>query len=147
MPERIDKVRDEVRSLIRAKGLRATRTRTDVLVVLHEAASPMTHEQVIATMGPDAYDKASIWRVLSDLAEAEILNRMDLGDRIWRYEMLDACRAVTDDHAHFLCEDCGTVSCLPTLTLRTPDGRIPEALRQADFRVRVSGRCAECVAG
>ena len=90
------------------------------------------------------YDKASVWRILSDLADAGILRRMDLGDRVWRYELQDACRPVSDDHSHFLCEACGEVECLPPLTLQTDDGNIPSVLQGADYRVRVMGRCAEC---
>ena len=46
---RLLEVREEVRSLIRAKGLRATGVRIDVLVALHEAGGPLTHEPVSYT--------------------------------------------------------------------------------------------------
>ena len=104
----------------------------------------MTHEQVMELLPAGGYDKASIWRVLSDLASRNILRRMDLGDRVWRYELHDACRAVTDDHPHFLCEGCGAVACLPPLQVRAKNGPLPDVLLGADFRVRVTGRCAEC---
>ncbi|MCP4916116.1 MAG: transcriptional repressor [Proteobacteria bacterium] len=125
--------------------MRATGARIDVLVVLHEAAGPLTHEQVMGALRTGVYDKASVWRVLADLAEAGILRRMDLGDRVWRYELLDSCRAITDDHPHFLCEDCGDVSCLPALEVRAKDGDLPTALQGAEFRLRVMGRCADCL--
>ena len=90
------------------------------------------------------HDKASIWRILADLAEEGLLRRMDLGDRVWRYELIDACRSVKDDHSHFLCEDCGEVRCLPPLVVRDRDGELPDALAGAEFRVRVMGTCADC---
>ena len=107
----------------------------------------MTHEQVMASLEPGAHDKASVWRILSDLADCGILRRMDLGDRVWRYELRDACRNVTDDHPHFLCEECGDVSCLPPLEVRALNGSLPEKLLNADFRVRVMGRCGVCAVG
>ena len=115
-----------------------------MLVVLHEAATPLTHEQVMAGLRDGVYDKASIWRILADLADAGILRRMDLGDRTWRYELLDSCRTITDDHPHFLCESCGDVSCLPALEVRAKHGALPSVLQGAEFRVRVMGRCASC---
>lgn len=139
-------MREEVRDLIRARKLRATAVRIDVLVVLHEAGGPMTHEQVFGELRGGLYDKASVWRILSDLAEAGILRRMDLGDRVWRYELMDACRAVVDDHPHFLCEACGEVQCLPPLELRAKDGGLPPQLESAEFHIRVMGRCETCVA-
>lgn len=107
----------------------------------------MTHEQVMAGLPSGVYDKASIWRILADLSEAGVLRRMDLGDRVWRYELHDSCRSVAQNHSHFLCEDCGEVSCLPPLVLRTPEGSFPEALVGAELRVRVTGRCAGCATG
>ena len=106
----------------------------------------MTHEQIMKALPDGVYDKASVWRLLSDLAECGLLRRMDLGDRVWRYELLDACRSITDDHPHFLCEGCGEVSCLPPLEVRAKDGVLPVALHGAEFRVRVMGRCASCIA-
>lgn len=131
--------------MLRDRGLRATAPRLAVLEVLHETASPVSHEQVMAMLPDQDFDKASIWRVLADLAEQGILRRMDLGDRIWRYELIDACRSVAHDHGHFLCEDCGEVSCLPEVELRDGEGQLPAVLRGATYRVRVMGVCADCV--
>ncbi len=116
-----------------------------MLELLHETAAPVTHEQVMDLLPDVAFDKASIWRVLADLADEGILRRMDLGDRVWRYELIDACRPIADDHGHFLCEDCGEVRCLPSLELRDGAGELPAVLRGATFRVRVMGRCADCI--
>jgi Fur family ferric uptake transcriptional regulator len=142
----LEDVRQEVRALLRAKGLRATSSRIDVLVALHESARPLTHEHVMESLRGGVYDKASVWRILSDLSDSGILRRMDLGDRVWRYELYDQCRSVLHDHAHFLCEECGDVQCLPPLVLQTQDGALPAALSGAEYRIRVMGRCTECVA-
>ena len=107
----------------------------------------MSHEQIMSKLPEGIHDRASIWRILSDLSDTGLLRRMDLGDRVWRYELLDACRAVTDDHAHFFCEKCGTVSCLPPLEIRERGGELPTVLRGANFQVRVAGSCSDCVAG
>ena len=145
MASHLEGIRNEVREMIRGKGLRATSSRIDVLVALHEAARPMAHEGVMDALRDGVYDKASVWRILSDLADAGILRRMDLGDRVWRYELHDQCRTVHVDHGHFLCEDCGDVTCLPPVQLQTADGVLPPVLQGAQYRVRVMGRCAECV--
>jgi len=140
----LDSVRDEMRALLKQGQLRATSPRLAVLVALHEHGAPMRHEQVMDELSAAAFDRATVWRILSDLADRGLLRRMDLGDRVWRYELFDACRTAEDDHAHFLCDDCGTVSCLPPLELRARDGQLPSELLGADIRLRVSGTCADC---
>jgi len=144
MSNQLEKVQAEVRALLKSQELRATAQRIAVLVTLHEQKSPMTHEEVMGLLAVGLYDKASVWRVLSDLAGVGILRRMDLGDRVWRYELQDACRTVTDDHPHFLCEACSEVTCLPPLEVRAIGGGIPQALLNADFHIRISGKCENC---
>lgn len=143
--DHLEEVCRELRTVLRGHSLRATAPRLAVLVTLHEQGAPMTHEQIMEALPSGQYDKASVWRLLSDLADAGVLCRMDLGDRVWRYELLDDCRPVDADHAHFLCEVCGVVECLPPLVLRTAEGPLPAVLQGAAFRVKVLGTCSGCV--
>jgi len=144
MNDHLRDVRTELREQLRAGGLRATASRLAVMLALHERQAPMSHDEVMAVLGDGAFDKASIWRILADLADSGLLRRMDLGDRVWRYELLDACRPVQATHPHFLCDDCGTIACLPPLQLRSAQGRLPDILRGADVNVHVTGTCASC---
>ena len=138
-------IQAEARALLNSQGMRATAQRLAVIELLHERAMPMTHEEVMGSLTPGIYDKASVWRVLSDLAGVDIVRRMDLGDRVWRYELLRPDHAVTANHPHFLCEACSTVTCLPPLEVRTLDGRVPAALLDARFQIRISGHCRNCL--
>jgi Fur family ferric uptake transcriptional regulator len=145
MTTKIEKAQAEARALLKNKGMRATAQRLAVLVTLYEHRTPMTHEEVMASLAKGLYDKASIWRVLSDLAGVGIARRMDLGDRVWRYELNDSRRAAMDDHPHFLCEVCSEVTCLPPLEVRAKGGGLPDELTDADFQIRITGTCGTCV--
>ncbi len=140
-----DGVHEELRELLRDRGLRATSARLAVLFQLHEHGAPMTHEEVMEAVGPATIDKATVYRILADLARVDVLVRMDLGDRVWRYELRDPCRDVSADHPHFLCDSCSRVVCLPGLELRPGSGGLPSALRGADVTLRATGRCSDCV--
>ncbi|MFT5587022.1 MAG: Fur family ferric uptake transcriptional regulator [Cognaticolwellia sp.] len=139
-------VRQELRAVLKSHGLRATALRLASLQVLHEHAGPMTQEQVLAALPEGVFDPASLWRSLAELSDKGMLRRMDLGDRVWRYELVDACRSISPDHAHFLCDDCGVVRCLPPVRLVARQGGLPELLQGAQLKLRVSGRCALCAA-
>jgi len=133
---------DELRAAVRARGLRATPSRLAVLELLRASDAPVSHADVADRLASQAWDRATIYRNLTDLAEAGLLRRTDLGDHIWRFE------AVTDDtaHPHFVCTECGTVKCLPELelaVLRKTKG--PRALRQRQVEVHVRGLCDACL--
>jgi Fur family ferric uptake transcriptional regulator len=136
----------EFRALLKEHGLRATAPRLAVMMALNNANRPLTHDAVVASLPAGAHDKASIWRVLSDLTTVGILRRMDLGDRIWRYEFVDENQTAEDSHPHFLCEACGVVSCLPALKVTTLDGELPKELSNATFQIRIAGTCQMCLA-
>ena len=139
-----ESVTEELRAVLKSHGMRVTTVRMAVLRSLHDQGSPMTHEQIMTSLSDGSYDKASVWRLLSDLADKGVLRRMDLGDRVWRYELLDVCRGVEPSHAHFLCNACGHVACLPPLVIRTQAGHVPLALSEAQFTTRFEGTCGDC---
>lgn len=139
-------IRTELRARLRSLSLRATASRLAVLGLLHEAARPLSHAELMNTLSEQGWDPATIYRILSDLTDAGLLRRMDLGDHIWRFEFLDECRTVRDDHAHFLCTICAEVTCLPEVELRTLSGQpLPPRLLGAKMHLKVTGRCNLCV--
>lgn len=141
-----EELRKELKRRLRALSLRSTASRLAVLAQLHEHAHPLSHAQLMKLLAPQGWDPATVYRILSDLSEVGLLRRMDLGDHIWRFELIDECRTVSDDHAHFLCTDCGLITCLPELELRTVGNTpLPTALRGAELHLRVTGRCNACV--
>ena len=145
MASEMENTHQEMRDSLRSLGLRATSSRLAVLTVLHSHAGPLSHDALMERLETGRYDRASIYRILSDLSEAGLLNRMDLGDHIWRYELIDACRSIANGHAHFLCMSCRVATCLPEIELRAATGSLPDALRGADIQIQVTGRCKKCV--
>lgn len=134
----------EIRSMLQSKGLRVTSVRMAVIRVLIHRGRPMTHEQVMGSLSEGDFDRASVWRILSDLTDHQLLRRMDLGDRVWRFELADNCGPVDANHAHFMCNDCGDVNCLPDLIIQTPSGALPEVLKSASYNIRLDGSCGNC---
>jgi Fur family ferric uptake transcriptional regulator len=136
----------ELQAEIRRHGMRSTGPRVAVLAYLRRATSPLSHTEIHEALVDRGYDRATIYRNLVDLAEARLLVRSDLGDHVWRFELRDAKRAGTDaGHPHFVCIDCGEVSCLPdqTVKVRAATGA-PRALGTKQVEVQIKGRCDDC---
>ena len=135
---------DELRTAVRGKGLRATPSRLAVLELLRSSDTPMSHGDVADRLASQAWDRATIYRNLTDLAEAGLVRRTDVGDHVWRFE------AVTDQHEaaahpHFVCTECGTVECLPDLEYVVTRAKAPRAIRQKRVEVQVRGLCDACI--
>lgn len=103
--------------MLRGSGLRRTPARTAILKLLESASGPMTVHDLASrlTLGSDL---VTIYRTLNVLADKGILRRVRGDDRSWRYELASA----GDDrsahvHAHFVCDRCGRVECLPEVAM------------------------------
>lgn len=136
----------DLQAEIRLHGLRSTAPRVAVLAYLDRATSPLSHTEIHEALADHGFDRATIYRNLMDLAEAGILLRSDLGDHVWRFERRDTKGPKEDGgHPHFVCIDCGEVSCLPdqTVKVRAATGA-PKALGTSHVEVQIKGRCDDC---
>lgn len=137
---------DELRDQIRASGLRVTASRVAVLQCLHRNSTPRAHGEIAEELAPEGWDRATVYRILTDFVEAGLVRRADLGDHVWRFEMLRAeTKHESGSHPHFLCNECGDVTCLPDESVRIAPARgAPKAMRKKGLEIQVRGRCDRC---
>jgi Fur family ferric uptake transcriptional regulator len=133
---------DDVRAAIRAAGLRATPSRLAVLALLRGQDQPLSHGDVDERLG-DRYDRATLYRNLTDLADAGLARRTDLGDHVWRFEAVAAGHGAAQ-HPHFVCTGCGVIECLPDVHLAMRRARGPRAVRAKKVEIQLRGLCDAC---
>jgi len=129
--------KDELRTAIRGAGLRATHQRVAVLGVLVAGTAPMSQVEVAARL-VRARDRSTIYRNLTALAGAGLVDRVDVGDRVWRFELH------RPRHPHFVCVRCSAVTCLAAVELAGNRVRAPRALERGEFEVYLRGVCDKC---
>lgn len=84
-----------------------------VLEHLMHAHGPESHADVSEALADKGFDRATIYRNLTELTEAGLVSRVELGDHVWRFEIKrHGKKGAKEDHPHFLCISCGEVSCL-----------------------------------
>lgn len=130
---------------IRELGLRVTAPRLAVIRALAAAERPLSHAEVVTRLGDEAgYDRATVYRNLVALVGIKLARVASHAGGICRYEIIK--EEPHDNHPHFLCDDCGVVSCLPETEVVMPKkARWSKSLKAAE--VQFVGRCPACVAG
>ena len=88
--------------------------------------------------------RASIYRILDLLHERGLVNRLDLGDAIARYELVDPAGV---HHHHLLCDSCGRLLAFDDRDLERSLDRLSRRLgfRMHGHEVIVRGDCPACV--
>ncbi|MDZ4688878.1 MAG: transcriptional repressor [Planctomycetaceae bacterium] len=135
----------EIREFLSRAGLRTTAARLAVVRRLRHTKSPLSHAEVAEELVPLGFDKATVFRNLTDLVDAGLVSRTELGDHVWRFELRDAKHDESGQHPHFVCVDCGGVTCLHDVEMPktaqkswTKIGRVTEIL--------LKGHCNTCAA-
>jgi Fur family ferric uptake transcriptional regulator len=130
---------------LRDAGFRAGGARTVVLDAMAEqscCASAQELHQLIRGNGRSV-GIASVYRVLDVLAELRLVQRVDVGDGIARYE---PALPDGDHHHHVVCDDCGKVEPFSDSTL---EHAIADASKRLGYSVEahevvLRGECGNC---
>jgi Fur family ferric uptake transcriptional regulator len=131
-------------ALLKSAGLRTTRPRLRVLEKLAESTTPVSHGELVEELEHSGMDRTTVYRNLLDLTDAGLVRRSDLGDHVWRFELTRGADKPLE-HPHFTCTDCGTVECLPEVTVQVARGRrAPRSIAERKVQVQLRGLCDDC---
>lgn len=134
---------DVIRAILRGAGLRSTPARIAAYRFLRDAASPVSHAEVSDELVKTGFDKATVFRNLNDLADAGLARRTELGDHVWRFELVSDSHNA-DAHPHFVCVDCGSVSCVDETELKQVASRKRIASLGRVTEILFRGHCNDC---
>jgi len=133
---------EQARDMLQAAGLRRTSCRIAVLKQLGEAAQPVSHNEVADVLTPQGFDKSTVYRSLVEFAEVGLASKLDLGDHVWRFELVG--EHVDENHPHFVCTECGKVTCLDGVSVRIVTKRGAPEPPEEISEVLIKGKCAKC---
>lgn len=133
------------KSILKSAGLRSTAARVGVLKHLADHGKPVSHGEVVDSLSEFGFDQSTIYRVLQELAEASLLAKLDLGDQIRRFEYRESSARNELGHPHFMCVDCGKVSCLEEFSFQLTPSRGPRREKLGEItEVLLRGHCQKC---
>lgn len=135
---------ERLRARLREAQLRGTSARLAVLAVLEQAVGPKTHLEVFELLVHLGLDRATVYRNLVALADAGFASRTDLGDHVWRFELLQQGGHEGGRHAHYVCTDCGEVSCMKEVEVEAVSPPTRVAAPGKVTEVLFKGVCDKC---
>ena len=88
--------------------------------------------------------RASIYRILDELERLRLIQRVQVGQEMARYEPL---RTGHGHHHHLVCENCGTVEPFTDEHLETAIRKLSERvpMRVAEHEIVLRGACRTCI--
>ena len=134
---------ESLQQAIREAGLRATPARIATLRLLQKASAPLTHAEAASDLENLGIDKATVFRNLNDMVSAGLLRRTELGDHVWRFELIGDENHDGSAHPHFICVDCGVISCMGDVKLTAGSMRLSRKVGEVT-EILLRGHCNDC---
>ncbi len=138
---------EDFKEILRDHGLRATAPRVAVMRELCDAGTPLSHTEVLARMGSVQWDPTTIYRNLVKLTEAGLTQVVSRAEGMARYALATdhGDHSHDHEHPHFVCDDCGKVSCLPISVTASADVDERWAASVQRAAVQLLGSCPDCI--
>ncbi len=105
---------------------------------------PQTHAEVTEALESFGFDQSTIYRCLTELSDSGLVARLDLGDGTRRYELLQSGADGYSEHPHFMCVDCGAITCLENHSFKISPKKKGVRSPGEVLEVLLKGRCHTC---
>ena len=128
---------------LRQAGRRAGGARTAVLGLLDRQDCCLSAQEIHDRLRTDRpVGLASVYRALDQLAAAQLVQRVDVGDGVIRYEPARG----DEHHHHVVCDDCGKVEPFHDPSLERAVTRVSQRIEHevSDHEILLRGACPDC---
>ena len=126
-------------------GFRRGGARNAVVELLAAQDCALTAQEIDDRLRADgrAVGRASVYRILEMLTELKLVQRIDVGQGVARYEPLQPSG---DHHHHLVCDRCGLVTPFEDPSLEQAIERVSRrvSFAVADHDVVLHGACGDC---
>ena len=127
--------------LLGAVHLRQTEPRLAILRTLLKTDTLLTQEQIAEQIGPDAPNKTTIYRTLTQLLDKNLVHQAYLDDRTSHFELAHHC-GERQCHPHFTCVHCKQTHCLTGISTQLVE--LPKGFSVQRQQIHIDGVCPNC---
>jgi len=135
---------DKVNDILRHNQLSVTQSRVKILELFLQSNGALAHGDIEKRTG-ERFDRVTVYRTLQTFMEKGIVHIIPTTDNAVRYALCkDNCSQGHhhDNHVHFVCEECGTTTCLEEVTV--PEVKLPQGFIPNQAEMVVNGVCKNC---
>lgn len=137
--------RDAIVALLRAKRMRITRNRIQIIDTLLRAEKPLSLDEIQKRAGAEteAPDYATVFRVMTLLENLQVAQKVNLNRSCRYYELVNPQR----HYDHIICTECGRVTLMiDACPVGKAERKIERRYGFSDIRhsLEFFGKCREC---
>lgn len=131
---------DKKQEILKNAGMKVTKNRLAVLDLLMSSQKPLSVEDIFKKL--KKADQVTIYRILNQLAEKEIIKKVDLRSGKAYFEFQE------HHHHHIVCSKCGYLEeidlCLPDNLIKKVKSKSEKFSNVIDHALEFFGTCKNC---
>ncbi|WP_413561290.1 Fur family transcriptional regulator [Bdellovibrio sp. HCB209] len=135
---------DTLEERVRKAGMKLTQQRSQMLKILLHHPEPISADEIFKKIGgKDAgVDLVTVYRILKKFEETLLVNRLEFGDGVARFELtLESGH----HHHHVICRNCQRVEALHICDLDQHIQMVEKmGYKQVSHRLDFFGLCSQC---
>jgi len=147
-------VKSEIIDLIKQHGLRVTNQRCVIVDLFTQQNAALSYTNLKKKL-PSSFDRVTVYRTLKSFEEKGLIHVIPNANGEPNYALCnhsedhghkcspDHHNSHQDLHAHFQCNSCQNIECLPKQSLVF---KIPKGYKQTGSNILVFGLCNSCAA-
>ena len=130
------------KNLLKKENLNHTKAQVLLMQELLKAKSPLSRDELSRNLGRNSPDKATIYRITERLCAKDMVHKVYIRGRAWKYELSQNCME-KQCHPHFTCKSCGMTRCLTGLSVPVVKG-LKKGFVIHRQQVQLEGLCPAC---
>lgn len=132
---------DDTTEILKQAGLRITSSRKKIIEILKNSQGALSEIDLEKRLSTHC-DRTTIYRTLHTLLEKGLVHRLIDMDGVNKYVLNTEEGQLNEEHAHFKCNNCGTIFCLPESPAKMIE--LPKGYSKLDTNFLVIGVCQDC---
>jgi Fur family ferric uptake transcriptional regulator len=137
-------VENNIATILRKNQLSITGSRKQILELFLRSDSALAHHDIESKTG-SVFDRVTVYRTLQTFMDKGIIHTIPTPDNSIKYALCkDDCTEGHhhDNHVHFVCDECGSATCLDGVAIPTVE--LPRGYKAREINVVVNGICKDC---
>jgi Fur family ferric uptake transcriptional regulator len=131
---------NNISKILRENDLIRTSCREEIIKVIMKSPTPLSEEE-IKTKVSGKFDRTTFYRTFKTLNSKSVIHKIVIDNSIIKYALSDKVRH-QKQHAHFYCQICSKVFCLPEVKWEYTG--LPENYRTEQTELLIKGICTNC---
>lgn len=133
-----------VQDILKNNNLSVTEGRVNILGLFLDAKGALSHAEIEKKVGK-TFDRVTIYRTLHTFLDKGLIHSIPTLDNSVVYALCkdECCEGHhLDNHAHFVCDKCGTTYCLEDVSI--PNVKLPKGFTVKQRDLLLNGKCSNC---